>query len=388
MKKTIMPTLRLLGYILLVAFNNFLWINFVTISPDIANYYNTSLFLIGFLAIVFPLVFIFLSIPSGILIDSRGYRMSILIGSIFMGIFSIVRILGQNYLFLLVGQIGIAIAQPFIANSVTKFANAEFSDEKVPLIIGLGSFAIFIGVAVGMILPPLLISSMGLRNLLIFITLFTVSISIYSFIVFYPLKGRVISGKKEYHFLEVLRNKNILILSYLVFVGMGAFNGILTWIDSIFAHLNFTDMESGLVGLIFVIGGMAGSIVLPGFTTRIKKRKGIVFYSLIILFVIFLIYTYFSNFEIILVLSAILGFFMLGLFPIILDWASVIAGFRLAGSATSMLWFLGQIGGFVIPLAMGIIGPISPGSSFLYSFILLAVLSLTSLFILKGVSEG
>ncbi len=256
MKKTIMPTLRLLGYILLVAFNNFLWINFVAISPDIANYYNTSLFLIGFLAMVFPLIFIFLSIPSGILIDSRGYRMSILIGSIFMGIFSIVRILGQNYLFLLVGQIGIAIAQPFIANSVTKFANAEFSDENVPLIIGLGSFAIFIGVAIGMILPPFLISSMGIRNMLIFITIFTILISIYSFIVFYPLKERVIPGKKEYHFLEVLRNKNILILSYLVFVGMGAFNGILTWIDSIFAHLNFTDIESGLVGLIFVIGGM------------------------------------------------------------------------------------------------------------------------------------
>ncbi len=169
---------------------------------------------------------------------------------------------------------------------------------------------------------------------------------------------------------------------------MGAFNGILTWIDSIFAHLNFSDIESGIVGLIFVIGGMVGSIVLPWITTKTKKRKALVFYSLIILFVIFLFYTFISNFAIIVFLSALLGFFMLGVFPIVLDWTSIIAGFRLAGSATSLLWFLGQIGGFVIPLAMGIVGPISPGSDFLYSFILLAVLSLTSLFILRGVSEG
>ncbi len=383
-----MPTLRLLGYILLVAFNNFLWINFVTIAPNMANYYNTSTFLIGFLAMVFPLVYIILSIPSGILIDSKGYRFSILLGSVLMALFSIVRIIGNGYIFLLLGQVGIAIAQPFIANSVTKFANAEFSSEKATIVIGIGSLAIFIGVAIGMVIPPILLSAFGIKYMLIFITILTIIISIYSFFVFYPLKEKIISAKKEYHFLEVLKNKNILILSFLVFVGMGAFNGILTWIDSIFAHLNFSDIESGIVGLIFVIGGMVGSIVLPWITTKTKKRKALVFYSLIILFVIFLFYTFISNFAIIVFLSALLGFFMLGVFPVVLDWTSTIAGFRLAGSATSMLWFLGQIGGFVIPLAMGIIGPISPGSSFLYSFILLAVLSLTSLFILRGVSEG
>ncbi len=382
-----MPILRLLGYVFLVAFNNFLWINFVTISPDMANYYNTSTFLIGFLAMVFPLVYIILSIPSGILIDSKGYRFSILLGSLLMGVFSVVRIIGQGYLFLLLGQVGIAIAQPFIANSVTKFANAEFSSEKVTMVIGIGSLAIFIGVAIGMVIPSILLSAFGIRYMLIFITILTILISIYSFFVFYPLKEQIIPAKKEYHFLEVLGNKNILILSFLVFVGMGAFNGILTWIDSIFAHLNFSDIESGIVGLTFVIGGMLGSIVLPWITTKIKKRKAIVFYSLIILSVIFLFYTFISNFAIVIFLSALLGFFMLGVFPIVLDWASAIAGFRLAGSATSMLWFLGQVGGFVIPLAMGIIGPISPGSDFLYSFLLLAFLSILSLFILHGIGD-
>ncbi|MEM4084711.1 MAG: MFS transporter, partial [Thermoplasmata archaeon] len=161
MKINKLKWLIFISYILLVALNQFLWINFVTISDVVSKIYNVSEFYVGLLAIIFPIVYVIISIPTGIFIDKKGYKMSLLIASVVMTVFSFVRILQMDYTLLLIGQIGIAFAQPFINNSVSKLANTEFPQEKVPLIIGLGSLAIFLGVGAGMLLPSILYQYLG-----------------------------------------------------------------------------------------------------------------------------------------------------------------------------------------------------------------------------------
>jgi hypothetical protein len=70
---------------------------------------------------VFPLIYILISIHSGKVIDRRGYRHSVLIGGIFMSAFSCIRVFDSSFSILLIGQIGIAIGQPYILNAVSSF---------------------------------------------------------------------------------------------------------------------------------------------------------------------------------------------------------------------------------------------------------------------------
>jgi fucose permease len=72
------------------------------------------------LSMVFPLPYISISIPSGILTDSKGYRVSVGIGVIFMAIFSVLRIFSHDFTTLLLFQACIAIGQPFVMDSVSK----------------------------------------------------------------------------------------------------------------------------------------------------------------------------------------------------------------------------------------------------------------------------
>ncbi|MEM3600974.1 MAG: MFS transporter, partial [Thermoplasmata archaeon] len=72
MKINKLKWLIFISYILLVALNQFLWINFVTISDVVSKIYNVSEFYVGLLAIIFPIVYVIISIPTGIFIDKKG----------------------------------------------------------------------------------------------------------------------------------------------------------------------------------------------------------------------------------------------------------------------------------------------------------------------------
>jgi fucose permease len=99
-----------------------LWLNFAPITPLVENPFHVSEFEVGLLSMVFPLLYIPISIPSGMLTDSKGYRVSVGIGVIFMAVFSVLRILSRDFAMLLLFQACIAIGQPFVINSVSKLA--------------------------------------------------------------------------------------------------------------------------------------------------------------------------------------------------------------------------------------------------------------------------
>ncbi|MCI4434861.1 MAG: MFS transporter [Thermoplasmata archaeon] len=363
------------SYILLVALNQLLWINFVTISDVVSKIYNIDTFFVGLLAIVFPIVYVIVSIPSGIFIDRRGYKLSLLIGAIVMTIFTVIRDLQQSYTFLFIGQLGIAFAQPFINNSVSKLANEEFPENKVPLIIGLGSLAIFIGVGAGMALPSIMLSYMGFSSMMLWITVSSIIILII-FLISLLLSGMKENLKREERvgFRHLLGLRELLIFSMVTFVGMGVFNGILTWIQPMLSHLNISDIDVGIDGLMFVFGGMVGSIVIPWLVTVYGKRRIFILIAFFISVPILFLIPFIGNFVAMVAVTTILGFFMLGSFPVLIDWGTIVSGISLAGSATSFLWFMGQIGGFIIPLLMGVLGPISPDNTYLYAMLLSGIL--------------
>src|SRR5512145_167428 len=142
-----------------------LWIAYAPITGPAARFYGVTNLQIGLLAISFMLAFIPLSLPVSWAMDTYGFRLTVSIGAILMGVFGVLRgLAGPNYTLVLWSTIGIAIAQPFLLNAWTKVPAQWFSINERATSVGLVTLASLVGTALGMVLTPLLTGSMTIPN--------------------------------------------------------------------------------------------------------------------------------------------------------------------------------------------------------------------------------
>ena len=145
----------LLVYSIIQAVMQMLWITFAPITGDAAAYYQVTPLQIGFLAMSFMIVYIFISLPASWAIDTMGIRKGVGFGVILTGIFGITRgLFGSSYTFVMMSMIGLALAQPFILNSITALSAKWFPIEERATAAGLAVMAQFVGIIVGMAATP------------------------------------------------------------------------------------------------------------------------------------------------------------------------------------------------------------------------------------------
>jgi len=145
----------LLGFMVVIAVNQLLWITFAPITGDAASFYSVSDLSIGLLSMCFMIVYIFISIPASWIIDTYGIRIGVGIGAGLTGIFGLMRgLVASDYSWVLIAQIGIAIGQPFILNAITTIAARWFPSKERATAAGLGSLAMYLGILLGVGLTP------------------------------------------------------------------------------------------------------------------------------------------------------------------------------------------------------------------------------------------
>jgi Major Facilitator Superfamily. len=142
-----------------------LWIAYAPITGPAASFYGVTDLSIGMLSMVFMLAFIPLSIPVSWLIDTYGFKIAVGIGVVMMSIFGIARgLAGQNYTLVLLFTIGIAAAQPFLLNTWMKVPANWFAPNERATAVGLVTLANLVGMALGMVLTPVLIESFSIPH--------------------------------------------------------------------------------------------------------------------------------------------------------------------------------------------------------------------------------
>ena len=110
-----------------------LWITFAPISGEAATFYNVTDSQIGLFAMLFMIVYIPLAIPVSWVIDTYGYKKSVGLGAVILGIFGLLRgFYADDYSMVLLFTVGIAISQPFFLNAYTTVAAKWFSIDDLP----------------------------------------------------------------------------------------------------------------------------------------------------------------------------------------------------------------------------------------------------------------
>lgn len=381
-------------FIFVALLSQLLWLTFAPLSSEIATRYHVTVFDISLLSLVWPLVFVITAIPVGIFIDKKGFKVSVSLGSLFLAVFSIIRIfsvtLDYNFLFLLLSQTGAAFSQPFIFGSITKLASSWFPEKEQGLATGLGTIGLFLGMMIALAITPPLYLSFGLTNLLLIYAYLSCAVTF--FFIVLAKEGPLTSDSDTsaafslQDLWTLSKEKSFLILEFGFFVVVGGFTALMTWLEQMLHSLHGIGIdEAGLLGGIMIIGGIIGSIIIPAISDKTKKLKPFILIDLSIgIFSLYLI-GIIPGFIILAIIFFITGFFLMSALPLVLELSTQFSKEGMEGRASSLLWFFSQAGSVFLII---IIEPINAiWSSYYYSIVLIVILWAISLLLFMGLKE-
>jgi cyanate permease len=350
----------LLAFMGVVAINQLCWITFASITSDAGDYYDVSDLSIGLLSMSFMIVYIFVSIPASWAIDSRGIRVGVGIGAALTGIFGLLRgLLAESYILVLVAQIGIAIGQPFILNAVTKVAARWFPIQERATAAGLGSLAMYVGMAAGLVLTPYLTDQFDIAGMLVGygIVAMVAAVVFFVFVKERPPtppcppdreeRSLVLDGLKQ-----TLRKRDFALLMVVFFVGLGMFNAVTTWIEDVVGPRGFTSTQAGLMGGLMIVGGIVGALVVPSLSDRTRRRVPFIIVAIAGATLGLIGVTYAEVYWLLLASAFVMGFGLLSAGPVGFQYGAEVAYPAPEGTSNGLLLLMGQISGIAFIFAM------------------------------------
>jgi len=327
-----------------------LWISYAPISSLAASFYGVNDLKIGLLAMLYMIAFLPLSLPVSWAIDTIGFKKSVSIGVILMGIFGLVRgLAGKNFTLVFISTIFLAISQPFLLNSWTKIAALWFSTEESATAVGLVTLSNLLGTAAGMALTPILIEKLTIPYVQFIYGSFAF-ISALFFIIFarekpptppckegQDVRALMLDGLKH-----AFKVKPFLIYLFISFIGMGIFNGVLTWIENIIRPRGFTPIHAGTLGALILVGGILGALIIPVFSDRKKKRVFFIFLGFLLCLPGLIGLAFLKNIYLLYISGFFMGFFLVSASPIGMQYAAEITRPTPEGTSNGIIQFFGQ----------------------------------------------
>ncbi len=367
------------------------WLTFASVSSAAQEFYHTSALRIDFLSIIYMLVFIVMSIPASYVIDTWGLRKGLIVGAVLTGVFGTLKAWGGNSLFLVtVAQIGLAVAQPFILNAVTKVGAKWFPVEERATAAGIGTLAQYAGIIIALAVTPMLIPETGDGyNFVSMLWIYGIAsiLSAVLILVFMREEPPTPPSPDEFTkrdtpkvaIVDIFKNREMQMLLLLFFIGLGIFNAVSTCIDQICHSLTMD--ETGMVGGIMLLGGVVGAVVLPTLSDKIRKRKPFLVISMIMMLPGLVGLTFFTQFVPMLISAFFFGFFIMGVGPIGFQFGAEKSYPAPESTSQGIILLAGQISGIIFVFGVNKMGILIAMISFI-------VLTLFNVFISTRLKES
>ena len=327
-----------------------LWISYAPVTTAASAYYGVGDVGIGALAMTFMIVYIPLSIPASYLIDRRGLRIASGFGALLAGVAGVARgLAGDGYGVVLAATVGAAIAQPFLLNAWTTVSVRWFPRSQRATAVGLVTLANLVGAGIGMALTPVLAGSMSLAAIqLVYGAAALVAGLAFVLVVRDrpPTPPDAEAAQDRALVLAGLRHavhvRPFLVFLALVFVGMGVFNGVSTWVAEILRPRGFSSTDAGTMGALLLLGGVLGAVVLAAFSDRSRRRIPFLALGFGGAAPALLLLAVAGTTAVLLAAALVLGFFLVSAMPIGMQYAAEITAPTPEGTSNGLVQLVGQ----------------------------------------------
>ncbi|XP_040267281.1 feline leukemia virus subgroup C receptor-related protein 2 isoform X2 [Bufo bufo] len=385
--------------------NAFQWLQYGIISNIFIRYYGVGSLAVDWLSMSYMLAYIPLIFPVAWLLDTRGLRLIALIGSGLNCLGAWVKTGSARpdlFAVTLLGQLICATAQVFILGMPSHIASVWFSASEVSTACSMGVFGNQLGVAVGFLLPPVLVPNIEDKQQLsyhISIMFYGTAIAatlLFALVIFVfqdapplppTLAQAVQHSSADGHYsyklsiLRLLKNKNFILLVVSYGLNTGVFYSLSTLLNRMVTeHYPGEEVNAGRIGLTITVAGMCGALVTGFWLDRTKTYKqttlGIYIFSLLGM----LVFTFTLDLGflwVVFITAGCLGFFMTGYLPLGFEFAAELTYPESEGTSSGLLNVSAQVFGLIFTTAQGQILEkfgVKPGNIFLCCFLLVGAI--------------
>lgn len=328
-----------------------LWIAYAPVTAAAAGYYGVSELQVGFFAMSFMVAFVPFSIPISWLIDRFGAFSMVALGAFIAGGCGLLRgLAGANYALAFVATCGMAAAQPFFLNSWTKVSATWFPANERATAVGLVTLANLAGTAIGMVVTPALAEGRSIAQVqLVYGIVATAAAVVFLAVARDKPATPPDASAAEERALMLAGLKRALSMRHfrryllVAFIGLGIFNGITTWIESIVKPRGLDSSQAGSLGAIMLVAGVLGAVTLPALSDRLGKRRPFLAIGIVGAIPGLLGLALAPTYPLIALSSFILGFFLVSVNPTGTQYASEIALPTPEGTSNGLISLAGQV---------------------------------------------
>lgn len=337
-------------FVMFSASNAMQWIQYSIITDIIVKYYGVSTTWVDWTSMIYMILYIPFIFPGSYLLEKLGLRLAITIGVIGTCTGSWIKVGSVSPDRFWVGFLGqsiVALSQVFVLSVPARLAAVWFGSKQVSSACSIGVFGNQLGVAVGFLLPPMLVDSNGSQEKIthdlyvMFITVAIItSVILVLVLIFFrdapPTPPSYAQAQQEndnsINFVQSLKNllvnRSYMLLLSAYGINVGIFYAISTLLNQIILQY-YPDggEDAGRIGLVIVLAGMVGSVCCGIVLDRFHRFKEttLVVYAFSLIGMIVYTFTLSKGIIVVYFVSALLGFFMTGLLPV---------GFELAAELT------------------------------------------------------
>jgi len=311
-----------------------------------------------------------------------------------MGVFGFIKgFYGSSYGMVVIAQIGIAVGQPFVLNSITKVGVRWFPLHERATQAGISVLAQFLGIIIAMVLTPALFKMYGMEKMLMIYGIVTLA----GAVIFLLLNKEnpptppcppghderigVFAGMKH-----IFKQRDMIYLLLVFFIALGIFNAVTTWVEQIIGPRGFTITDAGITGALMMVGGIVGASILPVLSDKLRKRKPFLVISTLCAIPGLVGLTFAGSYIPLIASSFVFGFFLMAAGPIGFQYSAEICYPAPEATSQGLLMLAGQISGIIFIFGMDIAS--AGGASKTPAMVVFIALMIVSVFLCIKLKES
>ncbi|KAM7344821.1 histamine transporter isoform 2-T7 [Cochliomyia hominivorax] len=354
------------------------WIQYSIINNIVTRYYGVSDKWIDWTSMIYMILYIPLIFPGSWFLDKMGLRITALVGVIGTCIGAWIKVfsVGPDLFFVgFAGQSIVALSQVCILSLPARLAAVWFGPDQVSSACSVGVFGNQLGVALGFVLPPMLVTNADdmelvghdLQWMFNYVAGLTTVLVILMVLFFQDkpptppsaaqkvaLPG-TIEAQNQISFNQSLRNlmlnRNYILLLISYGMNVGVFYAISTLLNPVvLKYYPGHEVDTGRIGLAIVLSGMLGSVVSGIVLDKSHKFKettlAVYAFSMVGMWVFaFTLDT--GSIAVVYVTASLLGFFMTGYLPVGFEFGAELTYPEPEGTSSGLLNASSQVFGII-----------------------------------------
>ncbi|TMS21018.1 Feline leukemia virus subgroup C receptor-related protein 2 [Larimichthys crocea] len=361
--------------------NAYQWIQFGIISNIMMKFYTVDALAIDWLSIIYMITYIPFIFPVTWLLDKKGLRVMALLANALNCAGTWIKVASARpdlFWVAMLGQFASSLSQVFILGMPSQLASVWFGADEVSTACSIGVFGNQMGIAIGFLIPPILVPNVDDINelahhirVMFYISAGVATVIFILVIIMFQERPEIPPSQAQaqarsippdqYSYtasiLRLLCNKPFMLLMVSYGLNVGCFYAVSTLLNRmIIEHYPGEEVNAGRIGLTIIIAGMVGSLICGIWLDKTKTYKQTTLFVYLLTLIGMLVYAFTLNLGhlwVVFVTAGVLGFFMTGYLPLGFEFAVELTYPESEGTSSGLLNCSAQIFGIIFTISQG-----------------------------------